>query len=333
MNSNSTDPIEPSPTPQTGNNDAPAVPSPRTDPDYQPDWRHKWFEQDCVEVARAADKSAKAEELSELAKDPFVSLLFKAHFSEPTSEERSAVKWASRARDTEQVAHIIEAMVVADYSAEEIAKEFGTDKINIEAYEKIFFDVRPYLQFRGWLKTFCLGKRGHCALRVAFNRGYPGVEEVVLRHKVKRNRDLKESLSVLIGRVEDAVFAREENNMASSKIDLEWLLRLSQISALNQLPYLQDVEKQKPLTPDEELFKKVTANLSPGRTEIARIEISNMYKNAQRLALELMRRRLLPEQFAQREAESGSNPVKEALDAFESAALSFESKNGHQAAS
>jgi len=332
MNSNSTDPIEPSPPPQTGNNDAPAVPSPRTDPDYQPDWRHKWFEQDCVEVARAADKSAKAEELSELTKDPFVSLLFKAHFSEPTSEARSAPKWASRARDTEQVAHIIEAMVVADYSTEEIAKEFGTDKINIEAYEKIFFDVRPYLQFRGYLKTLCFGKRGHCALQVAFNRGYAGVEEVVLRHKVKRNRDLKESLSVLIGRVEDAVFAREDNNMASSKIDLEWLLRLSQISALNQLPYLQDREKEKPLTPQQELFNKATANLSPGKQEIAAILVSNFCHQAQRLAIQFLMRRTVSGS-AQQNAQNGSDPVNDAWDAFESAARELESENGHRAAS
>jgi len=228
---------------------------------------------------------------------------------------------------------MIEAMVVADYSIEEIAKEFGTDTISIQAYEKMFFDVRPYLQFRGWLKTFCFSERGHCALRVAFNRGYAGVEEVVLRRKVKRNRDLKESHSVLLGRVEDAVFAREDNNVTPSKIDLEWLLRLSQISALNQLPNLQDSEKLKPLTPEEKAHQEITSELPLAGQERVASAIHMLSPKAERLARQLIASVVFAKEYAEHNAALGRDPLKDAKTEFENAARSFEAKNGRQAAS
>jgi hypothetical protein len=257
------------------------------------------------------------------------SALLNADCGKATPKESAGLKWAIGARGTEQVAHLIEAMVVADYSSEEIAQELGTDKISIEAYETFFFDVRPYLQHRAWLKTLCFGKLGHRALQIAFNRGYAGVEEVVLRRKV-RNRDLKESLSVLLGRVEDAVFEREDNNVAPTKMDLEWLLRLSQISALGQLPCLQDIEREKPLTPKEEALREMILALPFASQERIACALDKLWPKASRLAIELIVSHVWPKEYAEHQAKTDSDKVNSAREEFETAVRSFESKNGKE---
>ena len=80
------------------------------------------------------------------------------------------------------------ALVTANVSPERIAHEFGTTKEKIETFEKLYFDARHYLKHRGWLRGICFPAAKPNAVvalelrwfAIAFGRGWPGVEEVVL---------------------------------------------------------------------------------------------------------------------------------------------------------
>jgi hypothetical protein len=132
-------------------------------------------------------------------------------------------------------------MVVGDFSVQEIAEYFGIAELNVQIFEKLYFDVRPYLGNRAWLQTFCFSERGHRWLRVAFSRGRSGAEEVILRRNQGKKRDFETSLSILQGRIQDICFDLEANNVAPGENDLKLALMLSRIAALGQLPDLINV--------------------------------------------------------------------------------------------
>ena len=56
---------------------------------------------------------------------------------------------------------VIEARILADETADEIAKKFGMPRRTIEVYEKLFFDVRVKLMHSGYVFCTVLG-REHC---------------------------------------------------------------------------------------------------------------------------------------------------------------------------
>jgi hypothetical protein len=56
---------------------------------------------------------------------------------------------------------VIEARILADETADEIAKKFGMSRRTIEVYEKLFFDVRCKLIHSGYVFCTVLG-REHC---------------------------------------------------------------------------------------------------------------------------------------------------------------------------
>ena len=151
-------------------------------------------------------------------------------------------------------------MVVARRSVQQIAEEMATLPANIECFEQLYFDARPYLTCRFWLKNICCGEGGHRWLEVALDRGWPGVEEVVLRRLPHGQRDLRHAVSILVGRVQDYCFSREAANIAPSAKDLELLGRMSRMH--DKLPFLQDSLAEKeplPESPAVNSIKKLPA--------------------------------------------------------------------------
>jgi len=137
------------------------------------------------------------------------------------------------------------ALVIANVSPERIAHEFGTTKEKIETFEKLYFDARHYLKHRGWLRGTCFPAAKPNAVvalelrwfAIAFGRGWPGVEEVVLGRVPKSGeRTLEGAISVLLGRVEDYCSALEASGAEPSERDIKAMASLGRIA--RSLPYL-----------------------------------------------------------------------------------------------
>ena len=134
-------------------------------------------------------------------------------------------------------------MVIANVPPERIAHEFGTTKEKISTFEKLYFDARRYLEHRGWLRGVCIPRPNTLLatesrwFAVAFHRGWPGVEEVVLGRVPKcGQRTLQGAISILLGRVEDYFFAMEASGAEPSEKDVKAMASLVRIAS--SVPYL-----------------------------------------------------------------------------------------------
>jgi hypothetical protein len=250
--------------------------------DYRPDWRAQAVENYLTEVAQAEDKSTKALELAQADADEFVRRLLHFHCGLPC-ESKPAVEYAIACVRRPESALAIKAMVVAGRSVEQIAEEMGTAPHNIECFEQLYFDARRYLGCRLWLGSICRGERGHRWLEVALDRGWAGVEEIVLRRLPHGRRDLRHVISVLAGRVQDYIFSQEASNVVPSEKDLALLRGISPMH--DKLPFLEDpLEEEQPAPESAALnsFKK----LSFGRREVVRSFIEKVIDGAARKAAE-----------------------------------------------
>jgi len=165
-------------------------------PDHQPDWRNRVVENYLGDIAKAQDGKARLSEILFTEKDPFVRQFLRFRF-DGRSVNTEAFNYAQGCQTrnrTTGAASIIKAMVLADRTCEEIAEELGTKRMNIVTFEKMFFDVRRYLNNESWLlrvvtvePTEGMGEaealREKRWLSAAFHRGWPGVEQVVFHRK------------------------------------------------------------------------------------------------------------------------------------------------------
>jgi hypothetical protein len=218
--------------------------------DYQPDWRHLQVQQYLKEIHQADRESpTRLDEILKQEPDSFVRDLLLFHCGRPCGNEEGIAYAVNCQRDncTTRSASAIKALVIANVSPERIAHEFGATKEKIEIFEKLYFDTRRYLKHRGWLRGICYpaAKPEDAAsaaesrwFPVAFRRGRPGVEEVVLGRVPKSGeRTLHNAFSVLLGRVEDLFFGWEASGAALSEKDIKAMASLARISARG-LPYL-----------------------------------------------------------------------------------------------
>ena len=167
-------------------------------------------------------------------------------------EGKPAIEYAISCLRRPESAWAVKAMVVAGRSVQQIAEEMATLPGNIECFEQLYFDARPYLEPRFWLKNICCGEGGHRWLEVALKRGWPGVEEVVLRRLPHGPRNLSPAVSIAVGRVQDYFFGQEASNIAPSEKDLELLGRM--LRTHDKLPFLQDSLPEKEPLPESAAF-------------------------------------------------------------------------------
>jgi hypothetical protein len=250
--------------------------------DYPPDWRSQTVEKYLTEVAQSEDKAGKVAELAQAEADEFVRQLLRFHCG-LVIEHKPAVEYAIGCLRRPEHAWGLKAMVVAGRSVQQIAEEMGTVPVNIECFEQLYFDARHYLGCRLWLEGICRGERGHRWLEVALDRGWPGVEEIVLRRFPKGPRDLHYAISVAVGRVQDYCLGQEADNVAPNEKDLALLRGMSQTSG--ELPFLEDpTEEKQPLPESTEFnsFKK----LSFGEREKVRSFLDMLLDGAARKVVE-----------------------------------------------
>lgn len=231
-------------------------------PNYQPNRRWLTIQQYLAEIENpaeaAGDSPTKLQLILDRQKDEVIRQTLQFQYG-VLSDNEAVVKYALLCAASAEDAWMIKAMVVANRSTELIAEEMGTQPAAIDFFEKLYFDVRGYLDKRVWLRKICFGKDGHRWLQIAFEHGWSGVEEVILHRLPKGPRNLNHAISVLLRRFEAALFQLEASNVDPSENDLQQLLRVLQANAYGQFPFLEDVEE--PPAPESETCKALK-NLS-----------------------------------------------------------------------
>jgi hypothetical protein len=210
-------------------------------PDYRPDWRHLQVQEYLNSIDQSDEAPTRLDEILSEESDPFVRDLLLFHCDRPCGNEEGIAYAVNCQRDSEtDAASAIKALVIANASPERIAHEFGTTKEKIETFEKLYFDARRYRKHRGWLRGICFPAAKPNAVvaiesrwfAVAFRRGLPGVEEVVLGGVPKSGeRTFEHPLSILLGRVEDYCFGLEASGAPPSEKDIKAIVALERIAA------------------------------------------------------------------------------------------------------
>jgi len=215
-------------------------------PNYQPNWRWLTVQQHLAEIENSAeaagDSPTKLQLILDREEDEIVRQTLQFQYG-VSSDNEAVVKYALLCAASPEDARMIKAMVVANRSTELIAEEMGTQPAAVDFFEKLHFDVRDSVDKRAWLRKICFGKDGHRWLQVAFERGWPGVEQVILQRLPKGPRSLNHAVSVLLTRFQAGLFQLEASNVDPSEKDLQQLLRVLQANAYGQFPFLEDVEE------------------------------------------------------------------------------------------
>jgi hypothetical protein len=161
--------------------------------DYPPDWRNRVVQQYLSGLAAEHDcQSQKLAKVMAAEPDEDVIDLLVFHLNGP-AVFGPCIDYALRcvrANAQSRVASTIKAMILADFSPEEIAIELGTETQNIHLFEYLVFDTRRYLNRRTWLRGICYPEETEVAtpevltelrfLQIAFSRGKAGVREDIL---------------------------------------------------------------------------------------------------------------------------------------------------------
>jgi hypothetical protein len=258
--------------------------------DYQPDWRRLQVEQYVKDIYHAdTEPLTRLDEILEEEPDPFVrdSLLF--HCGRPCGNEERIAYAVNCWKDNPKTrsASLIKTMIIANASPERIAHEFGTTKDKIEVFERLYFDVRCHLKDRGWLRGIVYpavkpDPAGAVESRwfpVAFRRGWPGVEEIVLGRPPKAGeRNLQHAFSVLLGRVEDYCVGLEASGAAPSEKDIKALVALGRIAARG-LPYLWENPLEQESSTDSPAIQAIK-KLSPAKRDEVLFVLEEMFKRS-----------------------------------------------------
>jgi hypothetical protein len=255
-------------------------------PDYKPDRRWLIVQEHLAEIhedAKTDETSVKLAQILDREKDEIIRKTLEFHCG-ASNGDNQAVEYALRTQRTPAAAIKIKAMIVAGCSIDQIATKLGTDSAKIEFFEKLFFDVRRCLDNRDWLETICSGEGGHRLLQVAFERCWPGLEEVISHRLPKGPRDLTPIISVYLGRSQKHARNQEASNVPPSEKDQQMLLSLVRANNGGQFPFLEDAVESTPL-PDTPAVKKF-AELSLESRDRVRVFLEKIMDGAARKAAE-----------------------------------------------
>jgi hypothetical protein len=244
--------------------------TPRESPAFRPDWRILLFQQLAVEIAQAKDESLALARVVAGERDPFVRQILLWQFGRRSVIPGALVyAWQCQQCESENwIGAMIAGMVVAGRTSVQIAREIGTDPLHVRAFEKLCFDVRPYLQSRSWLKQMCysLPRPNEPAYRhakrrylvTAYERGWAGLAPILLRPSHVQPRTGRQELNrfwqTLLARAADFVNELEVNGTPLAERDVILLrLALHEAKGLG-LPATAsaDLDYAKPGEPDEE---------------------------------------------------------------------------------
>ena len=266
-------------------------------PDYYPHWRFQAGGKYLIRLAQAQDPAATRGEIWSEAKDPFLRKFLAFHL-DGRSSKSGPTEYAlrcHRSRNENLTATKISAMVIAGRSSSEIAQEVGTTRANVVAYEKIFFDVRRYLDRRFWIKELCYFphrmtlleegasrwlitacERGWNGLAFIFSTSRSGWKAAGKWNSESAGKSLSDMISLgLVGRLIDFIFALEMGGVKPIAQEMELLSNLGLLgpglpASFHQLDY------PTALSPNEEKNARKTTELISGISPAQRQRITNL---------------------------------------------------------
>jgi hypothetical protein len=278
-------------------------------PDYRPDWRWAVVEAYLNDISSqpgwANNPAKQLEEILEREPDQVVRETLLYHAGKLPESQKGPLEYAVRCLRVTETSMAVKAMIIANLSIEYIAKELGTHQRNINCFELLFFDVRPYLANRVWLRHVCFGQKGHRWLQVAFDRGWPGVKEVVLQTPQKGERDLSSIVSALYGRVQAMIFEKEASNIAPSDKELFMFLATAQSYCRGKF-YLSD---------EQDLPNETTqlSRADPGTRDLTFHEIAEELQKRSRKQLHEFAAQLLQNKIAEERSKRKPSAAASAL--------------------
>jgi hypothetical protein len=216
--------------------------------DYRPNWRSQQIDEYLTQIAVEKDRADALQAILWREPDPYVRQGLRIRFAGNCVHE-AAIAWAFRAahdNGTSGIGSRIKALVIADRFPEEIEQLLRIPVARIIAFEKLFWDVRRFLNSDLWLETLGQaaeerspkttgGVREAIWLRTALHEGWEGLERLWFR---KRGTDAK-SLEELSREIEGIAARRslrrmqalEERGEPVSDDDIKRLAILSRRSA------------------------------------------------------------------------------------------------------
>jgi hypothetical protein len=219
---------------------------PRSLPDgshYSPDWRSQAAESYVGAILASADAPATLAEIQRTEKDPYVRQWVRfRHTGRCVAQGRFryAAECAAR-NDATGASSLIKTLLIADRTYEEIAEELGTTRENIVAFAMIYFDVRRFLGNETWLQRMIFAEpmgsaftptqlRERRWLSLAFHRGWPGVQQVVLQRRLATNEEVQEQMlqikAILTSLALEHAHDLESSGTQPSAVDLRCFLAL-----------------------------------------------------------------------------------------------------------
>ena len=134
--------------------------------DYGADWRLQQVDAYLGEIANTPDRKHALQQILYREKDPVIRQALRYRMVGGCAAN-TAFNWALQcARDNARTGllSMLKAMVIAGMPPMQIAKELGTAPFNVMIAEKLFFDVRRYLQNRIWLNSSVITQGEKCIL-------------------------------------------------------------------------------------------------------------------------------------------------------------------------
>ena len=212
-------------------------------PHYSPAWRSQAAESYLGAILASADAPGTLAEIQRTERDPYVRQWVRFRYT-GRCVAQGRFKYAAECvarNDATHASSLIKTLLIADLTYEEIAEELGTSRENIVAFAMIFFDVRRFLGNETWLKRMIFAKPMDSAftpaqprerrwLSIAFYRGWPGVEQVVLQRRLATNDEVQEQMSqikaILTSLALEHAHDLESSGTQPSAVDLRCLLAL-----------------------------------------------------------------------------------------------------------
>ena len=121
--------------------------------DYRPDWRAV-----LIAGSLGTQPGGERDGLPSDEPDLVIRQVLRFH-KRGTCASARAIRWAQKCHDDRLkniLAAIVQAMIVADQSREQIAARVGTTPLAITFFERLFFDVRRYLHLNEWVASVVL---------------------------------------------------------------------------------------------------------------------------------------------------------------------------------
>jgi hypothetical protein len=227
----------------------PTLPTARSleqSPDYRPDWRWVVVEEYLHEINSQPDgKNDPGNHLKQILErepDEIVREALQFHCGVLSEAQKGPYEYAFSCLQAKETEMAIKAMIIAGVPIDHIAEEVGTCATNIKTFVLLFFDVARYLKNRLWLCQVC---KSHRWLQIAFDRGWLGIEEVILQRPQQGERNLDTIAGLLLGRVQASFLEKEASNIAPTDKELPMLLEISQSYGRGKFYLLDKQERPK----------------------------------------------------------------------------------------